>query len=291
VFPSTAAPPPPQVLDFVSAFARSRSDVDGGTDVIHDGRVVRVYFARPWNVSGDGECLAVLVERAPAAVPAASCIGRDPIVTGSTMPLTAEAFTRSFDVVTSFDGMHGLALHAVAYDTRSQRWFADIALDTPTYRPFLRLVVARYQADSLPGLELSSAVTLEPIRLGVSRGLSVRPAPDVPAAFDVTVSGPDHGGFADDGTGGLLDNELVVIHQQADEDITDSDLRWQIEAGRVTLQRNTTGELTTWSARIDALANGAPRRLVIEEREPALVGGAVPVVTGDVVYTDAVPLP
>ena len=151
------------------AFARQRTPVAGGEDVTHDGNVVRVYLARPWNVSGDGERLAVLVERSPGDVPAATCVGRDPIVTGTTTALDASAFTRSTAVVESPDGVHDLAVHDVQYDADSRRWFADIAVDTPMYRPFLRLVLARYQADSVAGQQLSPTVMLDPIRLGVNR--------------------------------------------------------------------------------------------------------------------------
>ena len=69
VFLSTTAPPPPTVVDVVPAFARERRTVgdDGDSEhvVVHDGGVLRIYFARPWNVSGDGEKLAVLLERSP----------------------------------------------------------------------------------------------------------------------------------------------------------------------------------------------------------------------------------
>ena len=75
VFLSTKAPPPPTVVEVVPAFARQRTSVgdDGDSEhvVVHDGAVLRLYLARPWNVSGDGEQLAVLIEQAPGDVPAA----------------------------------------------------------------------------------------------------------------------------------------------------------------------------------------------------------------------------
>lgn len=292
VFVSTKAPPPPNVVDVVPAFARRRVAVAGGEDVSHDGGVVRLYLARPWNVSGDGERLAVLVERAPADVPAASCVGRDPIVTGTTTPLTVESFPRAVAVAASSDGVDDLVVHDVQYDTQSQRWFTDIAVDTSMYRPFLRLVVARYQVDSLPGQELSSHVTLDPIRLGANRTLSVRGGSTVPGMFDVTVTGAAHGGMStDDGTGGLLDNQFVVIHQRADPAITDPDLRWRIDVSAAPLPRIAVGALSVWSATIDVPADGDPRRLVVEEREPALTGGEIPVAGHEVVYTDVLTLP
>ena len=292
VFLSTKAPPPPTVVEVVPAFARQRTSVgdDGDSEhvVVHDGAVLRLYLARPWNVSGDGEQLAVLIEQAPGDVPAASCIGRDPIVTGTTTALTAESFSRRVAITASSDGVHDLAVHDVQYDPESKRWFTDIAVATSMYRPFLRLVVARYQVDSIAGQELSSPVTLDPVRLGVSRTISVRPAAATDS-YDVTVSGPDHGGMAaDDGTADLLANEVAVTHQQIDATIADADLRWRIDVSTVTLQRLTSGAAGTWTGTIGVPADGTPRRLLIEEREPALVGGDVPITGSEVVYTDVV---
>ncbi len=265
VFLSTTAPPPPTVVEVVPAFSRERTTVgdDGDSEhvVVHDGGVLRLYFARPWNVSGDGEQLAVLIERSPGDVPAGSCISRDPIVGGTTTPLTAESFPRRVAVAESSDGVHDLVIHDVEYDLPSKRWFADVAVATPMYRPFLRLVAARYQVDSNPGQELSSPVTLDPVRLGVSRTVSVRAAA-VADSFDVTVTGPDHGGMdADDGTAALLANEFVVTHQRADATIADTDLRWRVDVSEVALQRVANGAAGTWTGTIDAPADGSPRRL------------------------------
>jgi hypothetical protein len=287
VFPSTVAPPPPQVVDVVAAFARTRTEDSDSVELRHDGAVLRLYLARPWNVSGDGEQLAVLVERTPGDVPAASCLGRDPIVTGSATPLTAAALTRSTAVAVSPDGRHDLALHDVAYDAGSSRWFVDIAVDTAMYRPFLRLVVARYQVDSIPGQQLSTSVMLDPVRLGVARSTTVRALGS--EAFEVTMVGPDHGGMdADDGAGALLVNEVEVTHQRADPDIADDLLRWQLDVESRTLLRSSDGSAATWTGAIDVPADGSPRRLVLTEREPALFGDGVPVVGSEVVYTEVV---
>jgi hypothetical protein len=159
------------------------------------------------------------------------------------------------------------------------------------YRPFLRLVVARYQLDSILGEELSRPVTLDPVRLGVSRTVTVREGSAVDS-FDVTVTGPDHGGMAaDDGTSGLLANEIVVTHQRVDSNIADSDLRWQVDVSSVTLQRISNGASGTWTGTIDAPAGGTPRRLVIAEHEPAFTGGDVPITGVEVVHVDVVDLP
>lgn len=297
LFPSTAAPPPPTVVEVVPAFARSSDGAQGNgagpSDkqfLEHDGNVVRVYLARPWNVSGDGECIAVLVEAEPSGVPRASCVGRDPIVAGTTTPLEAGAFPRATSVVRSDDGAHDLALHEVHYDGSTKRWFVDIAVDTPMYRPFLRLSLARYQPDAIDGEHLSSPVEMEPLRLGVRRIVAMRTVGT--HSYEVTVTGTDHGGMTATSTGDdLLVNEMVVTHQRADERFPDDDLRWLIDVKTVSLTRVANGSASIWSGKIDAPPDGSPARLVIEEREPAFVGGSKPVVDSEVVYTETVPLP
>ena len=133
-------------------------------------------------------------------------------------------------------------------------------------------------------------MTLDPVRLGVSRTVSVRAAA-VADSYDVTVTGPDHGGMdADDGTATLLANEFLVTHQRVDATIADPELRWRVDVSKVALQRVANGAAGTWTGTIDAPDDGSPCRLVIEEHEPALVGGAVPVAGTEVVYTDVVEL-
>ena len=294
VFPSTKAPPPPRVVEVVPAFSRQRttSGENGDSEhvVVHDGGVLRLYLERPWNVTGDGEQLAVLLERSPGEIPAASCVGRDPIVDGTTVALTPASFTRNVAVAESADGLHDLVVHDVQYDAATSRWYTDIAVTTSMYRPFLRLVVARYQVDSIAGEALSRTVTLDPVRLGVSRTTLVR-AGQATDTFDVTVTGPDHGGMsADDGSADLLTNEVVVTHQRVDSAIADKDLRWQVDVSAVRLQRVANGATTTWSGTIDAPDDGTPRRLVIAEHEPALTGDEVPTAGIEVVHIDVVDL-
>jgi hypothetical protein len=293
LFPNTATPPPPVVSDVIPAFARSRRPLGDGESVFHDGNVVRLYLERPWNVTGDGESLAVLVERAPGAVPPGTCLGRDPIVgtNGSVTALSADSFPRATATVDAGDGVHDLALHAVAYDPDSRRWYTDVAVTTTLYRPFLRLEVARYQPDSLTGKALSTPVTLEPVRLGVGRSVVVTPDGD---GFEVVVTGVEHGGVpsADKGAP-LVQNEVVVVHQLADPSIADEDLRWLTDVQSVVLSRSAVADDTrsTWSGQVTVAPSKTPQRFVIEELEPALVGDTDAVVTGAVVYTEVVALP
>lgn len=258
---SSVAPPPPTALEVVSAFNRTRTVVDGGEDVVHDGHVVRVYLARPWNVSGDGEQLAVVVGGRDG-----SRIARDPIADGATTPLTADAFTMGTPAGSADDGAGELVLHQVQYDEESRRWYTDIAVCTDMYRPFLQLTLARYQAEAIDGAQQSTPITLEPRRLGVSRTVSVTPSTESDR-LNVTVTGPDHGGMdPDDATKELLSNEVAVVHQLAEPGIVDPFLKWRTDADSVVLTRTANGSGSTWSGSIDIPERGG--RLLVEEREP-----------------------
>ena len=288
VFPNTATPPRPVVESVIPAFKRARPDAE---HVTHDGRAVRLYFRRPWNVTGDGEALAVLVERSPGAVSNASRLGRDPIVAGASAlaPLSVAAFTAAYATAVSDDGIHDLALHQVVYDEASGRWFADIAVETDAYRPFLQLVIARYQADSIDGKRLGPAVTLEPVRLGVSRSVTVTSRGD---GYDVVVTGIEHAGIpADKGSTVFAQNEVTVTLQQADLEIADADLRWLIDLKVIALQRTAGPDGTSWSGHVAVEEPDTLQRLVVEESEPALFGAENPDLVGNVVYTEVVALP
>ena len=286
VLPNTATPPPPGVDSVIPAFKRTHPDAK---QVTHDGRLLRVYLKRPWNVTGDGESLAVLVERSPGAVANASRIGRDPIVAGavSLAPLAVTAFTAAYESVVNYDGIHDLALHAVEYDGASGRWFADIAVETNAYRPFLQLVIACYQADSIDGKQLGPTVMLEPVRLGVSRSVTVSPQDD---GYEVVVTGIEHNGIPVDKVSSAQ-NEVTVTLQQADLNIADADLRWLTDLEVVVLQRSATSDGTSsWSGHVAVEESDTLQRFVIEESEPALFGGENPDLVGNVVYTEVVAL-
>ncbi|GJL53451.1 MAG: hypothetical protein NPIRA02_05830 [Nitrospirales bacterium] len=285
IFPNTATPPPPQIDSVIPAAARDVQE----HSISHDGRLLRVYLQRPWHVSGDGESLAVLIERNPIGVSNASRLGRDPAVTNANIlqTLAPSAFPRVHSVVENYDGSHDLALHKVEYDAVSKRWFADIAVATELYRPFVQLVVARYQPDSITGKHLSPSVTLEPFRLGVSRQVELQQNND---GFNITVTGREHAGIP------VLEkpqgqNEVAVTVQEADPDLADQDLRWITAINTATLARVAGPDGSSWSGQLSINNSTRPQRLLIEESEPALFGGEKPSLTSHVVYSEVMVLP
>jgi hypothetical protein len=69
-----------------------------------------------------------------------------------------------------------LVPHDVSYDAARGVWVCDIPVDPgAAYMPFVRLAVARYQAHSLPGQELSSVVQLPFIQILPERVVTVTP--------------------------------------------------------------------------------------------------------------------
>lgn len=165
--PSTARPPPAVVNGVTPAFAWTEQRTPNDVDRVRTCRL-RVSLARPWFVSGEGEALAVILAL-PGAAPfegTTSRIGRDSIwATASPLPaLTPEHFSLASGPAVTVrigdTGQNVLAVpHAVWFDAAQQCWCADIALPAladASYAPQVQLVVARYQAQSLSGYELSA---------------------------------------------------------------------------------------------------------------------------------------
>lgn len=195
--PNSTRPAPPVVLSVSPAFTTSISEV-GSTQVqrTRRGKTVRVELARPWNVSGEGEQLAVVVAtdssdaylRKTGRV--LSRLYRDPIwktdVAGGY--LQRDAFADSANPVTcTLDEINASVLAVpfpVSFDSETDRWFADVEIpmftsellvpvpDRP-YSPLVRLGVARYQSESVKDCALSRVVMTDFVSLMPDRTLLV----------------------------------------------------------------------------------------------------------------------
>jgi hypothetical protein len=86
-------------------------------------------------------------------------------------------------------------IHPVTFDSEVDCWCADIDLSPlvqSSYFPFVRLGLARYQANTVnPEDRLSPVIVSEPIQLLAQRDLTVRRSAGLAV---VTVSGPAPGG-------------------------------------------------------------------------------------------------
>ncbi|MEU2254388.1 hypothetical protein ABZ540_14595 [Nocardia xishanensis] len=183
---STARPTAPTVLGVVPAFRWRQEQVGANRiELTRSGQRLRVELARPWYETGEGEQLAVVVAPAGGPAPAlrgvVSRMGRDPIFgTPATEPFPPPSFFRSaFPPALADLPELGEKVTVVPYqvDPSGDHWFADVELAVPdnrqSYDPFVRLAVARYQRDSLDGLQLSPVVVAESVPLLPDRRVTV----------------------------------------------------------------------------------------------------------------------
>ncbi|HET6735865.1 MAG TPA: hypothetical protein VFH65_24665 [Mycobacterium sp.] len=187
--PSSARPSPPVVLSATPAFSRSVVVDSGYIQRRRGGKTVRIELARPWNVSGEGEQLAVVLaaDTSPPYLDKAtrhlSRLYRDPIwqtpetggylqphVFGSDLAPLACTLEETEQPVAVIPFRPFL-------NDEADRWWADIEIplaDTEqSYSPFVRLAVARYQPESVKGCELSRTVMTDFVPLMPDRTLTV----------------------------------------------------------------------------------------------------------------------
>ena len=218
---SSAPPPAPKLLYLVPTFGWERTqDAAGSAHSRRRGGGLRVYLDRPWNASGYGEMLAVVLPPAnfggdPALEPGdapyktiATQWGNDPVwqsplVAGiaptrshfprarwqadagggwlppGAPPSEADQAPGAFEVrpqrVTgSVSTPVEIAPHDVFYDADRQLWYCDIEIDQgPSYWPFVRLALARYQPCSVRQAHLSEIVLADFMPLTADRWLTV----------------------------------------------------------------------------------------------------------------------
>ncbi len=208
---SSARPKAPQVLYLLPTFSweRERTPEEGPWSrfrSVRRGGGVRVWMERPWYSSGEGELLGVVVSPTPGADlpqgmrPLVSHFGMDPIwdtaVPAGTLTLA--------DFPPGAPRESGLALAETAAQTVEvagfepefhdgrRLWFADVDLArkaAPSYYPFVRLALARYQPDSMnASTKLSRVVQTDFIQLVPDRTLTVTLRDD--DSVDATLFGP-----------------------------------------------------------------------------------------------------
>ncbi len=176
--PSTARPRPPVVVSVVPAFTWRDERVAGTVTRHRLGGRLRVELARPWFTTGEGEAIAVIVwpgveETLPVDLrEQVTWCNRDPIHATSKLPALAgesqfTGFQGAVDVPVTLDGP---TVRALVYPVffHEGHWYADIELPgiaSASYSPFVRLAVARFQAQSLVGedhdLRMSTVVTCD----------------------------------------------------------------------------------------------------------------------------------
>lgn len=209
--PSSAPPAPPEIAYVVPIFGWQTEERTNVKSSLRFGNGLRVYLQRPWFSSGDDELLGVVTwsgaaptaEERDAEKPHFTQWGVDPIWTAGSLADVPDASSFS-NAVASARGLsvpgstrrYDVAAHAVVFDEERKLWFADVELvDADTYCPFVRLALARYQAHSITGVELSRVVLADFAQLTPDRSavLTIQPTDSRVARLFVGGLSPDAG--------------------------------------------------------------------------------------------------
>ena len=216
---NSARPSAPSVEYIIPTFTWEQERKEDGNMVATERRRLgglRIYLNRPWYVSGEGELLGVIIAQGPHAGATATSLpsplkhhvtqsGMDPIqISGPTyFAPTIHHFPKAVAEETGVTIEETPCLpeaadswwlsvlgHQVEFDQERQLWYSDIAIDAgPSYFPFVRLALARYQPMSVRGAQLSKVTLADFIQLTPDRHAWVRTTPDQPLIIQVSVSG------------------------------------------------------------------------------------------------------
>lgn len=299
--PSSVCPEPPAVRGIIPAFAWTRSD-DGVTRSAKRRGALRVYLERPWFTSGDEEKLGVLVLANPSSFPPHSnpftqgitVFGRDPLWKSPHSPVVSGPANFPNADTNIYLGRYpndGFARAVLGFDVdfdSSGRCFCDIEVVTPSYYPFIRLTLVRYQPHAVPGAVFSPEVAANFAQVAPERSVSaVRGA----AKLSVSVSGTSH---TTTDSFGRTGNRIKLTVQGRIPGTTD-EAGWQIapnSAFVIAADPSPVAPLL-WKGTVTLPA--APvtgeHRLLIEELEPfTTVDGGVAQPTERVVFLETIPL-
>jgi hypothetical protein len=247
---------------------------------------LRVFLSRPWWSSGIGEKLGVTVLPTPSrrssvanipneSAPYVSDWGLDPVFRGGHLP-TAHPYVKTFTkrvgsatklkIDENASVRVDVAAHDVFYDADRDLWYSDIVIDFGNaYTPMVRLALARYQRESVSGVELSRIVladimSLEPGRTAVVVRKSATELSTVSVignSYSVDANQSDNGpGLA------------TVVVERRDHAIHDETLGW-VPVGEPIKMSSTTDKAgtTIWTARNIKLPTHGPLRLWIGQYE------------------------
>jgi hypothetical protein len=276
------------------------------------GGGLRIYLERPWYSSGEGELLGVALWNYASGWPGGpegdqlrdkwkpfvTQWGADPIWQTASLGMLPSAINFPDTVATEYslsleertpDGTNGkpgrvdVAGFPVFFDESRKLWYCDLTLNvfSPSYMPFVRLALVRYQPHALPDAKLSRVVLADYVQLTPDRSVVVSADPYHPRRLRVTISGPAPRGPQP--AVGMpppteqvnVPTQIVVTVQQRNPAIT-SDLGWEdIPPGVATISINTAGpapgqpDLHLWSGTVTfaQVPESDRYRLLIREYE------------------------
>ncbi|KOG42818.1 hypothetical protein AQJ84_38820 [Streptomyces resistomycificus] len=191
---STARPAPPAVVSTRPAFLWKRSgDLEAvGHTLVHErlGNRVQIALDRPWNTTGTGELLAVVVRPEDEATteglkPFVTQAGLDPLYPTRGIPMGAPFARHLTGAVGSerrlrldeADADVVVVPYQPEFHSELERWLADVVFtgaDSTSFNlALVQLAIARYQPNSLDGLLLSPVVRTDLVPLLPDRSLQV----------------------------------------------------------------------------------------------------------------------
>jgi len=214
---------------------------------------------------------------------------------------------KTFTTATAFSPYGGLPIeehsgiyvnvagHEVTYDSERDLWYCDVIPDFgDAYTPMIRLALARYQPNSIPGYELSRIVLADIMTLDPKRSAFVFRSGAL--AADVAVYGPSF--TAASGNNDVAPGGATVTVEHRDSAVHDPDVGWTQFGNPVTMNRARVGDNGVWVARQVPIAGHhghVPQtRLVVTQYEvlPQDVrkSGDYRSTGARVVYQDIIPL-
>lgn len=298
VLPASSRPLQPEIAAVVPAWSWSTPGTPsvGGRAVTstRSTAALRLYLDRPWWSSGLEEDLAVILRPARGGGAVSEYVtrwGGDPAtISGGSLPANWPAARHFTNAAGSVSGVAmaedpSLAVDLVRYsvgreaadgsltgwDAQRDQWYVDLEVDIDdSYRPFVRLALARYQAGAPDTLRLSPITLLDVVQIDPARTATVQLSrrPRVGIQAQVTLSGPAYKKSMDASGPG----RAFVIHERlnADVPITADSAYWQeVDRSELTARYdNRTGE-GSWSGSLNlgSSVSGGRDRLVIEQYE------------------------
>jgi hypothetical protein len=237
---NTARPAAPAIAHVAPSFAWTRTR-EPNKFTSERRTSLRVYLKEPWFTTGVGELLAVMVNK--------SRWSSDPVLPSlrNFLPLAFDNFVNPAAVLRS-------AVGYPVFNDSLGRFFADVLLEAPdAYSQFVQLALARFQPDSVRGVELSEDVTAPAVQLFPRRTLVATREADV---IHVEVRGRRHRL--------PLGNVFRVRAERRIPGTTD-EAGWEPLPAPSVLELPVTGDLL-WLARI-TFSGGSNLRVLVEEHE------------------------
>ncbi len=224
---STARPKPPEIDYVIPTFEWIKTQNETVIQHRRLGGGLRIYLKRPWFSSGDGELLAVvlppvkkgttapktmaMMAAKPGYTPYYTHWGLDPLHV-STQPDLVSPDPSDFRYGPSLvDNLQypdpkllraTVAAYPVQFDKEKQMWYCDLAVNPGNmYFPFIRLVLARYQPDSVrkgdDDVCLSPVVLADMMQLMPDRNTTITfKNDDSNSKFTITITGVIYNGLS-----------------------------------------------------------------------------------------------